>query len=125
MKRRGAWHIFIVLGQRLQACAAQAIKRRYRDRFGVETSYRLSGQVRAWTTSPNAAYRFVLMALSFLMVNVWIHLCWLFTQVARRGGRWLDVKRFRLRRYAKFIEQALERKYGCRQQIVAPAVPLL
>lgn len=125
MKRRGAWHIFIVLGQALQACSCQAIKRRYRARFGVETSYRLSGQVRAWTTSPNAAYRFVLMALSFLMVNVWIHLCWLFTQVARRGGRWLDVKRFRLRRYARFIEQALERKYGCRQQIVAPAVPLL
>lgn len=124
MKTRGAWHIFIVLGQALQACAAQAIKRRYRARFGVETSYRLSGQVRAWTTSPNAAYRFVLMALSFLMVNVWIHLCWLFTQVARRGGRWLDVERFRLRRYARFIEQALERKYGCIQQIVAPAVPL-
>lgn len=124
MKRRGAWHLFIVLGQALQDCSAQAIKRLYRSRFGVETSYRLSGQVRAWTTSPNAAYRFVLIGLSFLMVNVWIHLRWLFTQVARRGGRWLDTALFRLRRYAQFIEQALERKYGCIQQIVAPAVPL-
>lgn len=124
MKRRGLWHIFIVLGGALQACAAQAIKRLYRGRFGVETSYRLAGQVRAATSSPNAAYRFVLIALSFLMVNVWVHLCWLFTQVPRRGGRWLDTERFRLRRYATFIEQALERRYGYRQQIVAPAVPL-
>ncbi|HSR49176.1 MAG TPA: hypothetical protein VLV83_00020 [Acidobacteriota bacterium] len=125
MKRRGTWHLFIVLGEALQARRPQAIKRLYRGRFGVETSYRLSSQVRAWTSSPNAAYRFVLIGLSFFMVNVWVHLCWLFTQVARRGGRWLDVERFRLRRYAKFIEQALERRYGCRQQIVAPAVPLL
>ena len=124
MKRRGTWLVFIVIGEALQGLSPQAVRRLYRQRFGVETSYRLSGQVRGWTTSQNVAYRFVLWALSFFMVNVWVHLCWLFTQVPRRGGRWLDRERFRLRRYAKFIRQALERKYGFVAEITASAPPL-
>ena len=79
--------------------------------------------MRGWTTSPNPAYRFVLMALAFFLVNVWIHLRWLFTQVPRRGGRWLDTKRLQLARLAKFILRALEQLYGCVREIVAPAVP--
>jgi hypothetical protein len=27
-----------------------------------------------WTTTQNAAYRFVLIALAFVVLNVWIHL---------------------------------------------------
>ena len=125
MKRRGTWLIFVVLGEALRGLSPRAVRRLYRQRFGIETSYRLSGQVRAWTTSQNVAYRFVLWALSFFMVNVWVHLCWLFTQVPRRGGRWLDRARFRLGRYAKFIRQALERKYGLVGEITVPAPPLL
>lgn len=123
MQRRGAWLLFIVIGFD-KGLSPRAVRRLYRRRFGIETSYRLSGQVRGWTTSQNVAYRFVLWALSFLMVNVWVHLCWLFTQVPRRGSRWLDRARFRLRRYAKFIRQALERRYGCVTEITAPAPPL-
>jgi hypothetical protein len=75
------------------------------------------------TTSPNAAYRFVLLALSFVLLNVWAHLRWLFTQVPRRGRRWLDVRRFRLTRSIKFIIRALEQLYGCIHEIAALAVP--
>ena len=122
MQRRGAWLIFIVIGP--EGLSPRTVRRLYRLRFGVETSYRLSGQVRGWTTSGNAAYRFVLMGLSFFMVNVWVHLCWLYTQVPRRGGRWFDRERFRLRRYASFILQALRERYGYVQEIVASAPPL-
>jgi len=48
---------------------------------------------------------------------------WLFTQVPRRGCRWLDTKRFELTRFTKFIVRALQQRYGCVQDIVAPAVP--
>ncbi|MGI9173862.1 MAG: ISH3 family transposase [Rhodothermales bacterium] len=123
MPRHGRWLIFIVLGEALAYLSPRQVRRLYKPRFGVETSYRLSHQVRGWTTSSNVAYRFVLMALSFFMVNVWVHLCWLYTQVPRRGGRYLDTERFKLRRYAKFIMQALAQRYGRVCQIVAPAVP--
>ena len=124
MKRRARWLVFIMIGESLQRLSPRSVRRRYRRRFGVETSYRLSHRVRGWTSGRNAAYRFVLMGLSFFMVNVWVHLCWLYTQVPRRGGRLLAVERFRLGRFAKFIVQALERKYGYVREIVAPATPL-
>ena len=121
MQRRATWLIFILIAVEF---SPRQVRRRYRKRFGIETSYRCAAQVRGRTTSPNAAYRFVLLALSFVMLNVWVHLCWLYTQVARRGARWLDVKRFPLRRFARFIERALEQKYGYPRELVAPSVPL-
>jgi len=121
MKRRATWLIYILIHLDL---SPRQTRRLYRRRFGIESSYRCAGQVRGWTTSPNPAYRFVFLALSFVLLNVWMHLRWLFTQVPRRGGRELDVQRFRLTRFAKFILRALERLYGCVHQIVALAVPL-
>jgi IS4 transposase len=122
MKRRADWMIFILI--QLDWLPRQA-RRQYRRRFGIESSYRCAGQVRGWTTSKNPAYRFVLIALSFFLLNVWIHLRWLFTQVPRRGRRWLDTQRLQLTRLAKFLIRALEAYYRCVHIIVAPAVPRL
>ena len=94
----------------------------YGHRFGIETSYRCEGQVRGWTTAKNPAYRFVLLALAFVLLNVWLHLRWLFTQVPRRGGRWLDTRRFPLRCFVLFLQHALEAWYGCVQTVTAPAL---
>jgi hypothetical protein len=64
--------------------------------------------VRGWTTSRNVAYRFVLLALSFILLNIWLHLRWRFVQVPRRGRRWLDTRRFALSRLIAFVRRALE-----------------
>jgi len=121
MKRRAEWLIFILIN--LDLTPKQA-RRLYRRRFGVETSYRCAGQVRAWTTSKNPALRFVLIGLSFFLQNVWQLLRWLYTQVPRRGRRRLDTKRFTLARFSRFIVSAVERRYGCIHEITAPAVPI-
>jgi putative transposase len=122
LKRRATWWIFILIGLDL---SPRQVRRLYRRRFGIETSYRCAAQVRGWTTSPNPAYRFLLMALALFLLNVWMILRWLFTQQPRRGGRSLDTKQFQLSRFAKFIVRALERHYGCVRSISAVAVPLL
>ena len=122
LKRHADWMIFILI--HLDWSPRQA-RRQYRRRFGIESSYRCTRQVRGWTTSKNPAYRFVLIALSFFLLNVWVHLRWLFTQVPRRGRRWLDTQRLQLTRLAKFIIRALEAYYRCVHVIVAPAVPRL
>jgi len=121
MERRGEWLVFILINLDLTPKEA---RRLYRRRFGVETSYRCAGQVRAWTTTKNPAVRFVLIGLSFFLLNVWLHLRWLYTQVPRRGHRRLDTKRFTLARFARFIVSAVERRYGCIHEITAPAVPI-
>jgi putative transposase len=122
MDRRVTWLLFILIRLDLPP---KRVRRQYRKRFGVESSYRCAGQVRGWTTSRNAAYRFVLMALSFILLNVWLLLRWRFTQVPRRGGRRLDTQRFALTRFVTFVRRALERLYGTVHEIVAPAVPRL
>jgi putative transposase len=120
MKRRATWLIFILI--HLDWSPRQA-RKSYRRRFGIETSYRCAGLVRGWTTSRNPAYRFLLIGLSFFLLNVWLHLRWLFTQVPRRGRRRLAARRFQLVRLAKFITRALQQRHGCIHHIVAPALP--
>jgi hypothetical protein len=122
MKRRATWLLYILIRRDLSPDQA---RQQYRRRFGVESSYRCAGQVRGWTTSPNPAYRFVLLTLSFVLLNVWVHLRWCYAQVPRRGRRWLNTKLLQLQRVAKFIRRALERLYGCRTSIQAVAVPRL
>lgn len=120
LKRRVEWLIYILIHLNLSPRQA---RRLYRRRFGIESSYRCAGHVRGWTTSSNAAYRFVLIALSFILLNVWLGLRWLFTQMPRRGHRWLDTQRFQLTRFARFIRRALEQHYGSVSEIVAVVTP--
>lgn len=121
LKRRAEWMVFILIHLDISPHHA---RRTYRRRFGIESSYRCAGKVRGWTTSPNAAYRFVLMALSFVLLNLWLHLRWCYTQIPRRGGRKLETRRFQLYRFAQFVARALERHHHAIQEISATATPI-
>jgi putative transposase len=119
MKRRAVWLVFVVMACRL---TPRQVARRYRRRFGIETSYRLAGAVRAWTSSPNPVYRF--LGLGFFLTNVWLHLRYMVAQVPRRGARYLDEALFRLGRFRRFLIRAVEAKYGCTTEIHARAAPI-
>jgi putative transposase len=108
-QRTVAWLLYVCLGV---VAAPPRIRKCYRRRFGIESSYRLMEQVRARTTSPNAALRFVLMGLAVLLLNMWIHLHWQFLRVPGRGPRRVARWRFRLDRLARFLTRAIERYYG-------------
>src|SRR6185436_10681679 len=88
------------------------VRQRHRRRFGIETSYRLMEQVRARTSSPNPALRFLLMGIALLIVNMWIRLHWLFLRLRGRGPRRVARWRFRLERMTRFLTRAIERFYG-------------
>ena len=122
LKRRATWQVFILIHLDM---SPQQVRRLYRRRFGIETSYRCAGKVRGWTTSSNPAYRFLLMALGVLLVNIWTLFRWTFTQRPRRGGRLLETHKFQLDRFAKFIVRALQQHYGYVHQITAVVTPLI
>ncbi len=86
--------------------------RRYRRRFGIESGYRLMEQVRARTTSPQPALRFLLMGIALLIVNMWIRLHWLYLRLCGQGPRRVARWRFRLDRMTRFLTRAVERFYG-------------
>jgi putative transposase len=108
-RRQVCWLLYVCL--HISALLLQ-VRRRYRRRFGIETGYRLMEQVRARTTSPNPALRFLLMGVALLIVNMWIRLHWLFLRLPGPGPRRVARWRFRLDRMARFLTRAIERVYG-------------
>jgi putative transposase len=121
-QRHLQWLIYVVF--RCDDLSPRQVRRLYRRRFGIETSYRCMGQVRAWTTSRNPALRFLLIALGFILVNLWLELRWYFAQIPRRGGRTIDEGRFELQRMANFLSRAIEALYGVISFIQADVKPL-
>ena len=120
--RRARWLVFVVLNCTLTPAS---VRKCYRRRFGVETSYRCMRQVRAWTTSRNAALRFLLMGLGFILVNLWLELRWHFCQIKQpHGPRRIDTQRFELQRMRAFLRRAIERIYGVVSFIKADVAPL-
>ncbi|MDX1398241.1 MAG: transposase, partial [Oceanospirillum sp.] len=59
----------------------------YRNRFGIETSYRLKNPCRIRTTTKHPLVRFFYVALAFILVNFWIWLLWTYVSQSQRGGR--------------------------------------
>ena len=49
-------------------------RRRYRERFGIETSYRRKNELKGWTTSCSPAYRLVLEGIGYLLRQAWVRL---------------------------------------------------
>jgi len=96
----------------------------YRRRFSIETSFRTMRDVHATTASRNAAVRFFLIALGFVLVNVWITLRWRLCQIPCQGGRLIDHKRLELQRLAHFLVRAIEQVYGTISVIYATAQPI-
>jgi len=120
-RRKGRWLVYVLINVELRP---DQVRQRYRARFGVETSYRCMRATHAKTTSRNAALRFLLIALAFILVNVWVTLRWRFCQVPRRGGRQVDKKHFELQRMVRFLRRAIENTYGTVDVIQAIAPPL-
>jgi hypothetical protein len=65
----------------------------YRLRFGIETSYRQMNQARIRTCTRNPVVRFLLVALAFILRNVWVFLHWEVLSSPRRGERLLRLER--------------------------------
>ena len=97
--------------------SAKKVKERYRKRFGIEASYRCAKKVRGWTTSPNAAYRFVLLGMSFWLTNIWQELQTEWTRKAQVGRRVWKQSEFRLKRFVNFLKTAIENLYGMVSEI--------
>src|SRR5262249_41266558 len=84
--RRVKWLAFVLLHV---DWSAKKVAQRYRRRFGIESSYRQFGRLRARTTSRNPAFRFLLLGLALLLLNIWVMLRWAATRLIARGpARW-------------------------------------
>lgn len=114
--RKAKWLAYMLI-ECDEKLSAKTVKQRYRKRFGIEASYRCAKKVRGWTTSANAAYRFVLIGMSFWLTNIWQELQSEWTRKAQIGRASWNWSKFCLKRFVNFLRKAIENLYGTVSQI--------
>ena len=97
----------------------------YRQRFGIESSYRQMNQVRARTSTRNPVIRLLLVGLAFVLFNLYISLRQNLSSTLKQPLQlpkrfWLS-----LRRLALLLSRAIERLWGTAEIIqYQPCFPL-
>ncbi len=114
-RRRGQrkivrWFVYVVAGLPA-AITPPEVFELYRQRFGIETSYRQLHQVRARTSSRNATVRLLFVGLALILINLYVALRAAEQTCATTGecGRrtWLS-----LRRLAFLLARVIEKQLG-------------
>jgi len=111
-KRKGArWFAYAVAGLPKSVEPHQVFEM-YRQRFGIETSYRQMNQVRARTTSRNPVIRLLLVGLAFILFTLYIanrqHFAICLKNSAKPFAKfWLT-----LRRLARMLAHAVENLFN-------------
>jgi putative transposase len=82
----------------------------YKNRFAIESSYRIRNVVRAKTSSRNVVLRYLLTIISFLLKNIWVSLQWIFFSKVQRGPRTIDDDLFRFDLFRLFVWEGLRKK---------------
>jgi hypothetical protein len=88
------------------------VKRTYRQRFGIETSYRQMNQCRIRTTTTKFNVRFLYVAIGLLLRNLWVWLHHVVLSSPRRGCRRYNWERLRVDRMLLWLEQVAADLYG-------------
>ena len=108
-KRHRKWLLYVLVNL---DWSPQTVYRRYRFRFGIESSYRILRRVRIKTSSRNPALRFFLLGFALLLVNLWAFLRWFVARIPGPGPHRLDPTRFQFQTFVCFLRRAVEHVYG-------------
>ncbi len=118
--RKAQWLVYALLN--IPNLSLRTVRKLYRRRFGIESSYRMMEKVRGRTTSHNAALRFLFMGLALLILNIWIALHWIYLRIKGRGPRRVARQYFRLDRMTHFLSRAVEAIYSAVSLVDPPDV---
>ena len=110
-KRKGARWFAYAVGRLPKSVEPHQVFEMYRQRFGIEASYRQMNQVRTRTASRNPVIRLLFVGLAFLLFNLYIAMrqhvaISLKNPVAPMSKSWLT-----LRRLVRMIIQAVEKLF--------------
>lgn len=88
------------------------IRRTYRLRFGIESSYRQMRQARVYTCTRNPQLRLFFIGVALLLRNVWVWLHHLLLSEPRCRGRVLRLDKLRFRTMLQWLANFIEGLYG-------------
>lgn len=101
------------------------IRQSYRQRFCVESSYRLKNVCRIRTTTKNPVLRLLFVGISFLLINIWVNFLWRQISKPRRGGRLIYRDKFPLKQMLSFLRQAVDQIFGTVKDVYIPINDIL
>lgn len=115
-RHKSKWFAYAVAGVPAGILPAQVFEL-YRQRFGIESSYRQMNQVRARTSTRNPVIRLLLVGLAFVFFNLYISLRQTLSSALKQPLQlpkrfWLS-----LRRLALLLSRAIERFWGTTEVI--------
>jgi putative transposase len=115
-RHKSKWFAYAVTGLPVGMLPAQVFEL-YRQRFGIESSYRQMNQVRARTSTRNPVIRLLLVGLAFVLFNLYIALRQNLASALKKPLE--SSKRFwlSLRRVAFLLSRAIERFWGTTEVI--------
>lgn len=92
--------------------AAAQVSRLYRDRFGIETSYRQMNQCRARTCTRSPAVRLLLVGVALVLRNVWVWLHWEVLSGSGRGPRAMRLELLRVKTLLLMLLNVAVEQFG-------------
>jgi hypothetical protein len=117
----GGWGAGAARSAAERARRARLARRKYRGRFGIETSYRQLNQGKGATTAKGACYRLLLVGLALLLRQAWVFLA---AQLARGRGLGAWAGELPLRRLLEWLAEALKARYP-EERIIRLGQPLV
>ena len=119
---RGQWHrhgkqhlIYAFWG--LGPPSFDWVKETYRQRFGIETTYRQLHQARIRTTTRDPALRLLYVGIALILRNVWVWLHQMVLARPRRGSREIRLDLLRFRRMLLWLTHVVEETLGVRDSV--------
>jgi hypothetical protein len=113
-RRQGVW-LYAVWG--LEGCAVSWVRETYRQRFGIESSYRQLNQTRIRTSSRSPLLRLLWVGLALVLRNVWVWLHWEVLAGKRRGKRRVDLDQLPLRALLHWLQEVAEAQFGVKDSV--------
>ena len=86
------------------------VYRVYKNRFAIESSYRIRNIVKAKTSARNVVLRYLLTIISFLLKNIWVALQWMFFSKVHQGPRTIDEDLFRFDLFRLLVWEGIRKK---------------
>src|SRR5262245_17607223 len=109
-ERRCPVWLYVVWG--LRKPSLRWVRDTYRQRFGIESSYRQLNQTSIRTSSRSPLLRLLFVGLALVLRNVWVWLHWEVLAKKRRGKRRVDLDQLPLRALMHWLQQVVEALFG-------------
>ena len=97
--------------------SVRQVRETYRQRFGIESSYRQLGEAKARTCSSSACVRLLLVGVALVLRNVWVWLHHEALSSPRRGNRLYNWQRLRFKDLLLWLQHEAEKALGLYDEV--------